>query len=193
MNTTRIGDLAAMPGLYVLKSQINCRLDGPIELLHVISVHAGGEIRGYKRPVDSDGPWKLRTPSYPMDWPEVDAAVADLVRQQVNGADFDRGGVQLALGVLSLLLALALGSVGCAHGPAPAPEVESVGALAGGSSVYSAPLKHDAPPSLGFVAGSDDDVSSVATTVTRAGDAGSDDAAPAVVVKDQGLTLGTVR
>src|SRR6185312_8257822 len=87
--------------------------------------------------------------------------------------------------VAALVLAAVTGQ-GCAAHVA-APEVEQVGQLAAGPSVYTAPLKHDAPPSLGFVAGSDDDsVGEVATTVVRAGvavDAGEPDTAPAVEEK----------
>jgi hypothetical protein len=96
--------------------------------------------------------------------------------------------------MVATLAAAAWGFTGCAaHAPAMVEQTESVGQLAGGSSVYTAPLKHDAPPEFGFVAGSDsDDVSAVATTVTRA-DAGELDAAPEVEAKGQGLQLGGVR
>jgi hypothetical protein len=83
-----------------------------------------------------------------------------------------------------VLAASAWGFAGCAaHAPATVEQTENVGTLAAGPSVYSAPMKHDAPPELGFVAGSDDDsTGEVATTVTRV-DAGEPDAAPAVEEK----------
>jgi hypothetical protein len=84
---------------------------------------------------------------------------------------------------LAILAAAAWGFAGCAHGPATVEQTENVGQLAAGPSVYSAPMKHDAPPELGFVAGSDD-VSSVATTVTRANSPESPDgSAPEVEAK----------
>lgn len=87
----------------------------------------------------------------------------------------------LAAGIAGLAV-----TPGCATAPAPV-QVEVVGTLAAGPSVYSAPLKHDAPPALGFVAGSDDDSpGEVVTTETR-------DAAPEVVTKDGGLQLGEGR
>lgn len=97
--------------------------------------------------------------------------------------------------MLATLAAAAWGFTGCAHGPTPAVETETVGNLSASyHSIAVAPVHHDAPPQFGFVAGSDDDdVSSVATTVTRAGDAGSDDAAPEVVAKTGGLVTGEVR
>jgi len=58
----------------------------------------------------------------------------------------------------ALVLGFAFCSVGCAHGPAPMPQVESVGELSSGPSVYSAPLKHDAPSQLVDVADTGDDV-----------------------------------
>lgn len=51
---------------------------------------------------------------------------------------------------LLVLAAAAWGFSGCAA-HAPAPQVEAVGALAAGPSVWTAPLKHDAPPELGGV------------------------------------------
>lgn len=80
---------------------------------------------------------------------------------------------------MALLVGAFAGSVGCAHGPAPAVETETVGQLSASyHSIAVAPVHHDAPPQLGFVAGSDDDeVSSTVSTVTRA----ADTEAPAVV------------
>lgn len=87
---------------------------------------------------------------------------------------------------LAILAVSTWGLAGCA-GHAPAAEVETVGTLAAGPSVYSAPLKHDAPPALGFVAGSDDENPGDAfTTETRV-------EAPDVAAKDGGLVVGAVR
>jgi hypothetical protein len=55
------------------------------------------------------------------------------------------------------LLALGLGGA-CRATVAPAAPVETVGTLAAGPSVYSAPLKHDAPPELGGIADTGDDI-----------------------------------
>lgn len=79
----RVGNLL-IPGvelgsIYLLRSSINCRFRGPIDLLHVISTYRGGEIRGYWRSVGSSGPWTVRTPNYVGAWPEIDAATAALV------------------------------------------------------------------------------------------------------------------
>ena len=74
------------PGaVYVLSSEINCRFDGELELLHVISKYAGGEIRGYKRPRKSNALWTLRTPAYPLEYDVIDQATANLIGEQVNG------------------------------------------------------------------------------------------------------------
>ena len=90
----------------------------------------------------------------------------------------------LAAGIAGLAV-----TPGCATAPAPV-QVEAVGTLAAGPSVYSAPVHETTPPPSFELAGSaDDDAGEVATTVTRVGDT----EAPAVVAKDQGLTLGTVR
>ena len=82
--TVRVGDLP-WPGLYVLRSEINCRFHGPCELLHVMSAHAGGEIRGYRRAAGSSDQFVLRTPVYPESWPELDIATAALVGVPCNG------------------------------------------------------------------------------------------------------------
>lgn len=86
----RVGNLtvdgAKLGMLYVLRSEVNCRFGGELELLHVMSVPAGGEIRGYQRPRGkSDAAWTVRQPCYTGDWPEVDAAVAALVGGAVKG------------------------------------------------------------------------------------------------------------
>jgi len=85
-----VGDLVLpdveLGAVYVIRTTINDRFDGPIDLLHVMSKYAGGEIRGYKRAVDTTGPWLLRRPATPEGWPEVDAAVAALLGEEVKGA-----------------------------------------------------------------------------------------------------------
>lgn len=42
----------------------------PCRTVHVVSRPAGGEIRGYIQ--ISEGALLLRTPAYPLDWPELD-------------------------------------------------------------------------------------------------------------------------
>lgn len=98
---------------------------------------------------------------------------------------------------LVILAVSVWGLAGCAA-HAQAPDVETVGQLAAGPSVYSAPLKHDEPPQMGFVAGSSDDApGEVVTTEVRAdasADAGGADAeAPDVEAKGGGLVVGGVR
>jgi hypothetical protein len=59
---------------------------------------------------------------------------------------------------LIFVAALAVASIGCASSRQAPPEVESVGTLAVSyHSIAVAPLKHDAPPQMGGVAGTDDD------------------------------------
>lgn len=96
----------------------------------------------------------------------------------------------------SIMAGLIIGLVGCqASHPAPAPE--SVGALAAGPSVYSAPVHHDEPPALGGVAGTDDDEQSTngqgdtSLDVLRreAEKAGAVEVAP----KTDGVTTGEAR
>lgn len=79
--------------------------------------------------------------------------------------------------VAALVLACVSG-VACAHGPAPAVQVESVGQLAAGPSVYSAPVHATtdfAAPTI--VDTGSDDIASAATTVN------GDVEAPAVETK----------
>lgn len=83
--TERVGDIRSVgdqqlgPGeVYVLRSRISDRSYGDIDVLHVISSHAGGEIRGYWRPHGEDGPWTVRMPAH-AEWPEMDRAVEALV------------------------------------------------------------------------------------------------------------------
>lgn len=82
--TVRVGDLP-WPGLYVLRSEIECRAYGHCEVLHVISAYAGGEIRGYRREAGSSDPFVLRFPAYPEFWAELDIATAALVGAPCNG------------------------------------------------------------------------------------------------------------
>ena len=116
---------------------------------------------------------------------DADPTCKTVVEPYQTTAAVSAGWLARLAAVAALVLAAVTGQ-GCAAHVA-APEVEQVGQLAAGPSVYTAPLKHDAPPSLGFVAGSDDDsVGEVATTVVRAGvavDAGEPDTAPAVEEK----------
>lgn len=105
----RIGDQAIEPGkVYVLRGEFNGWEPGRgervyIETLHVVSSYAGGEVRGYRRD-RGETSWKLRRPATPESWPEMDAAVATLVGESVNGAKpgQDRGQLALALGTLEV-------------------------------------------------------------------------------------------
>lgn len=87
-NLANLGNLTlegAEPGaIYLLKSSISCRAYGQIDLLHVMSKPAGGEIRGYQRPSDSAEPWTVRTPNYTGCWPEMDAAVTALTGEPIR-------------------------------------------------------------------------------------------------------------
>lgn len=91
---------------------------------------------------------------------------------------------RLAL-VAGLLLALGLG--GACRATVTPPQVETVGALAAGPSVYSAPVHDTTPPPSFEIAGpADDDATGTATTTTRVDvDAGAPDGeAPDVVAKE---------
>lgn len=70
--------------LFLLRSTINCRYDGHIDLIHVMSKSAGGEIRGYAREHGSNKPWKIRTPNYLGAWPELDAEIGRLTGGEVQ-------------------------------------------------------------------------------------------------------------
>lgn len=86
------------------------------------------------------------------------------------------------------LAAAAWGFSGCAA-HAPAPQVEAVGALAAGPSVWTAPLKHDAPPELGAVVETGD-VGPAATALdVLRGEAAAVETAP----KTDGVTVGDAR
>ncbi len=98
----------------------------------------------------------------------------------------------------AIFLAAFLGtSIGCVTARPPVADApETVGALsASATHVYVAPMKHDAPPELVGVIGSDDDsVTSTVTTVTRAPDASADGAElPEVAPKTDGVTVGAPR
>lgn len=69
------------------RSSINCRFEGELDLLHVMSAAAGGQIRGYKRPRGSRGPWRVCRPAYEGNWVAVDIAVSQLLRAPVRGVD----------------------------------------------------------------------------------------------------------
>jgi hypothetical protein len=80
----RVGDQDIEAGkLYVLRSEIQRYRDEPEEILHVISAFAGGEIRGYRR-LRGEASWKLRHPANPVSWTELDAAVAELLAEEVT-------------------------------------------------------------------------------------------------------------
>lgn len=79
---TRIGDLP-WPGLYVLRDA-HREWGGVVETLHIMSTHAGGQIRGYHRE-RGERAWRIWLPNYTGDWPEMDEAVAVLVGDSVNG------------------------------------------------------------------------------------------------------------
>ena len=88
----RVGDLkldGVDPGdVYVLASSVRAHMSYlDRDLLHVMSKHRGGEIRGYERPLGSDKPWSVRPPHYEGHWPEVDQAVADLTGEAIMGLD----------------------------------------------------------------------------------------------------------
>lgn len=73
-----------------------------LSYVHIISKHAGGEIRGY---VIHAGRLKLRLPCYTAEWPEMDRAVSEALGLPVVGFDgraefpssADEGPVQLEL------------------------------------------------------------------------------------------------
>jgi hypothetical protein len=91
-----------------------------------------------------------------------------------------------------LALGVFLGLVGC-RATAPAPQVETVGTLTAGPSTWTAPVHETTPPPTVEIAGPvDDDATDTVTTVSRA-DAGEQDAAPEVVSKGGGLTVGGAR
>lgn len=73
--------------LTVLRSSIGCRFDGEIDLLHVISAHAGGQVRGYKRGKGARGAWTVSTPAYEGNWVAVDLAVSSLLSEPIRGID----------------------------------------------------------------------------------------------------------
>lgn len=77
-------------------------------------------------------------------------------------------------------------SVGCAARVATAPESETVGSLAQGPSVYSAPLKHDAPPEMGQIVETGDDGASDKIVTETA-------ETPEITKKSDGVSFGTVR
>lgn len=58
--------------------------------------------------------------------------------------------------ITMLVFALSM-SVGCAARVATAPDSETIGSLSQGPSVYTAPLKHDAPPEMGQIVDTGDD------------------------------------
>jgi hypothetical protein len=63
--------------------------DVEAQLVHVISPHRGGEIRGY---VLIEHRLHLRTPCYSGEWPEMDMAVGDLLGALVVPYRADSGG-----------------------------------------------------------------------------------------------------
>lgn len=87
----RVGDVAiegAAPGnVYLVRSSVNCSYRGAIDVLHVMSKSAGGQIRGYERPAGSDDVWKVSTPAHEGNWVEMDLAVSELIGAPVRGLD----------------------------------------------------------------------------------------------------------
>lgn len=61
--------------LYLHRSEFRCGTYGHCEKVHVMSNPAGGEIRGYQRPVGSDRPWQICTPNYMGVWHDLDREV----------------------------------------------------------------------------------------------------------------------
>lgn len=70
--------------LYILRSSISCRVYGAIDLIHVMSKPAGGEIRGYQRPKDTTTAWRPRTPDHVGPWFELDAEVVRIIGEDVD-------------------------------------------------------------------------------------------------------------
>lgn len=126
---------------------------------------------------------------------EEDASAKTLVEPYESTATVSAGWLARlaqAAAVVSLLLA-AVAAEGCAAHAQPV-EVESVGQLTAGPSVRSAPVAHDEPPQLGEIVDTgSDDAGSVVETTTRVEADASVDAAPEVVAKTGGLTVGSVR
>lgn len=93
---------------------------------------------------------------------------------------------------LVFVAAVFLASVGCATSGRPI-QVEAVGELtASATHVSTAPLKHDAPPEMGGVAGTDDDVqgdTSLDVLRREAEKAGAVD----IAAKTDGVVVGEVR
>jgi len=90
----------------------------------------------------------------------------------------------------ALVVAVLSMTSGCATARPPAAPPETVGTLAPSyASIAVAPLKHDAPPDLGGVAGTDDDApatTSLDVLHQEAAQAGAVDVAP----KTDGVTVG---
>lgn len=69
-------------GICVYGLESGAALYDGIALVHVMSVSAGGEIRGY---AIHDGTAYLRRPAYTGDWPEMDAEVSRVLGVPVVG------------------------------------------------------------------------------------------------------------
>lgn len=74
-----VGDLDSLacgaPGgsLYVGRSAYVEHYGSHVACIHVLSRAAKGEIRGYES--RDGGPWRIGTPNYTGEWPEVDREV----------------------------------------------------------------------------------------------------------------------
>lgn len=88
-NVTRVGNIAwpdCEPGKLYLEKETGLnlgRLDRD-DVLRVMAVHLGGQIRGYERS-KGETTWRPWLPMYTGDWPQMDQAVADLVGEPVIG------------------------------------------------------------------------------------------------------------
>lgn len=71
------------PGVTLLRTDSRCSFFGEREILHVLSRHAGGEVRGYIRPRGGDI-WEVRRPAHEGHWPEMDRAVADATGEPIR-------------------------------------------------------------------------------------------------------------
>lgn len=122
---------------------------------------------------------------------ELTGATRRIDIQSMRDLIYPRPAKRIRLPLRLIFVAAFLSTLGCATSRPAAVETETVGNLSASyHSVAVAPLKHDAPPELGQVVGSDDDdTSSVATTVST----GEVVEAPAVAVKTDGVTVGGVR
>lgn len=69
--------------LYLIIDSISSRDLGSVDLVHVMSRPACGEIRGYWSPKDSGEPWRIRLPNYTGDWAALDTEVTRITGRAV--------------------------------------------------------------------------------------------------------------